>query len=103
MQFAREFRRKWLPGLNIISEESINAEEAFLTDVGAYPTILIASKRTKPLSTQYTHPTGIKQTLEEMGHTVKVGPALGHTPAFVLEASDNDVQGEILFGARMST
>ena len=96
MAFARGFRRKWLPILKIVSEDPVEAGEVFNTDVKVYPTILIASKgegRT-PVLTDSVRRKG--KTLGELGHTVKVGPALGHTAAFVLEPHEHDVEPELL-------
>ncbi len=96
MAFAEAFRRKWLPLLDVISEESLPADEAFVSDVNSYPTILIASKR--PARTCEPNRSLARQgkTLEELGYIVKVGPALGHTPAFVLQPGEEDVEPELL-------
>lgn len=99
MAFAESFRRKWLPALDIVSEDPISADEAFVSDVDSYPTILIATKRSsraKRAFTVYGISEGHGKTLKEAGYVVKVGPALGHTPAFVLEPHENDVESEIL-------
>ena len=96
MAFAEAFRRKWLPLLRVISEERLSATDAFQSDVGSYPTILIASKRTKtaPQISAYSPNDG--KTLKELGCIVRVGPALGHTSAFVLQRNEEDVEPEIL-------
>jgi hypothetical protein len=94
MGFAEGFRQKWLPALNIQSETTLSASEAFVGDVDSYPTIVIAVKRqekTKPRLKRHR-----KKTLTELGCVVKVGPALGHTPAFVLDADEDDVEPELL-------
>ena len=97
MAFAEGFRRKWLPLLKIRSERSVPAAKAFVDDVDSYPTILVAAKLS---STGATAPTVIAphkgKTLIELGCTVKVGPALGHTPAYVLGPEDDDVERELL-------
>lgn len=95
MGFAERFRKKWLPSLNIISETTLSASEAFVGDVDSYPTILVAVKRRskkEPLAKKRHR----KKTLTELGCVVKVGPALGHTPAFVLDADEDDVEPELL-------
>jgi hypothetical protein len=96
MGFAESFRQKWLPSLSIISETTLSASDAFVSDVDSYPTILIAvrrrNKKTKP-RVRLRHR---KKTLTELGCIVKVGPALGHTAAFVLEADEDDVEAELL-------
>jgi adenine-specific DNA-methyltransferase len=98
MAFAEAFRQKWLPQLTIHSERSVLAEEAFVQSVDSYPTILIASKKTsEPRSS--ARATVRKQkgdTLEDLGCIVRVGPALGHTPAFVLGPEEDDVEPELL-------
>lgn len=96
MVFARQFRAKWLPRLTVESNETISATEAFVRCVDAYPTILIATKRRhSPVGT-----TAVRlragQTLEELGCSIRVGPALGHTPAFVLGPDETDIETELL-------
>lgn len=97
MAFAEAFRKKWLPYLEIKSESILLAADAFVRDVDSYPTILIASKKTaksrKPLALRKS---GSSKTLEELGCVVKVGPALGHTPAYVLEPDVHDVEPNLL-------
>jgi len=96
MAFAEEFRVKWLPRLDIRSELSLSASDAFVADVDSYPTILIACKRqpaqTKPQGAQAKS----GKTLADLGYVVKVGPALGHTPAYVLESNEADVEPQLL-------
>ena len=95
---TRNFRQKWLPLLDIVSNDPIDATEAFTTrNVSAYPTILIASKRSTPRrerSPMVAPRAG--RTLQELGCTVKVGPALGVTPAFVLRPEEDGVETELL-------
>ena len=96
MRFAESFRHKWLPALDVLSEDSIPAAEAFISSVLSYPSILIASKRRdgdlRPLKRRNRS----RKNLTELGHVVRVGPALGHTPAFVLPPEENDVEPELL-------
>ena len=96
MAFAEAFRRRWLPALDVISEDSISACEAFVSDVDSYPTILIALKRPERLPATCDHLTRKGQTLGDLGYMIKVGPALGHTPAFVLQPHEKDVEPELL-------
>ena len=96
MAFAEAFRRKWLPALDVIAEDVLSADEAFVSNVDSYPTILIASKRSKTARTASGHSIRKGKTLEELGYIVKVGPALGHTPAFVLQTTEDDVEPELL-------
>ena len=94
---ARNFRQKWLPLLDVVSNDPIDATDAFTRNVSAYPTILIASKRSTPRQERppmVARPVG--RTLKELGCTVKVGPALGTTPAFVLRPDEDGVEAELL-------
>ncbi len=96
MAFAEGFRKKWLPRLDIKSEKVLLASDAFVRDVDSYPSILIASKKPetseKPIRTR----TKRGKTLEELGYVVRVGPALGHAPAYVLEPNEHDVERRLL-------
>ncbi len=97
MAFAGGFRRRWLPLLDIISDCPVKSEVAFNRHVDTYPTILIARKRAtkKPAGRSLDDRQG--STLEELGCTIRVGPALGHTPAFVLDVGDHeDVEPQLL-------
>ena len=57
---------------------------------------IIAQKRPKNRQTKYRQLNKKGKTLKEMGYIVKVGPALGHTPAFVLEPDEHDVEPQLL-------
>lgn len=96
MAFAEAFRRKWLPALEIISDESVRAADAFMSDVDSYPAILIASKRRKRAPALRMRSAAKGRTLKDKGYVVRVGPALGHTPAFVLEPDQEDVEPGLL-------
>jgi adenine-specific DNA-methyltransferase len=96
MGFAERFRKKWLPSLKITSETTLSASEAFVGNVDSYPTILIAVKRRTRKMTPRLKKDRRKKTLTELGCVVKVGPALGHTAAFVLDADEDDVESELL-------
>ena len=96
MAFAEAFRKKWLPNLDIESERTMIAADAFVNDVGSYPMVLIASKRSVKKRPRPNTITSKGRSLEELGCVVRVGPALGHTPAFVLMPDENDVEYELL-------
>jgi hypothetical protein len=96
MAFAEAFRRKWLPLLDVISEDHLPASNAFVKDVDSYPTILIASIRPPQEQIPLVPVVRTGTTLGELGYVVKVGPALGHTPAFVLQQGECDVEPELL-------
>src|SRR5882724_10246145 len=50
MGFVERFREKWLPSLDIKSEMTLSASDAFVDEVDSYPTILVAAKRRKKKS-----------------------------------------------------
>ena len=94
---AGKFRQKWLPLLDIISNESVQATEAFTRSVSTYPTILVALKRSTPKKRQSSIVSSrAGRTLSDLGCTVRVGPALGNTPAYVLQPDEDGVEPEIL-------
>ena len=98
MAFSRAFRRKWLPCIDILSETPTEAAAAFVSSVDVYPTILAAAKRPPRRCTVSPLPQRSKpeQTLSGVGYKIRVGPALGHTPAFVLQPDEADVEPERL-------
>jgi len=96
MAFAEGFRRKWLPRLEIQSEDVLLAADAFVEDVDSYPTILIAAKKLAKAKQPIASKIKRGKSLEELGYVVKVGPALGHTPAYVLEPDEHDVEPKLL-------
>ena len=96
MAFAELFRHRWLPWLDILSNERVNAQQVFDRRVNAYPTILIASKRRTPEAQRPPSGKRTPRTLHDSGYVIKAGPALGHTPAFVIEPGQDDVEPELL-------
>lgn len=96
MAFAEHFRAKWLPRLAIESNDVVEADTAFTRPVAAYPTILIATKRPSTYRPAAPLLGRSGRTLEELGCAIKVGPALGHSPAFVLEPRESDVEPDLL-------
>ncbi len=98
MAFAERFRRKWLPALSVDASIPQSANAAFVRKVDAYASVLIATKRfaTVVLHSAGTRSSRTSQTLLEAGYQIKVGPALGCTPAYVLEAEETDVEIELL-------
>jgi hypothetical protein len=95
MAFAQAFRDKWLRRLTIQSAPDLETADAYTRSVDTYPTLLIATKLAAPRRA-FILKRGKGSTLEQLGCTIKVGPALGCTPAFVLELSENDVEPELL-------
>ncbi|MGY3487945.1 hypothetical protein ACVW1C_005828 [Bradyrhizobium sp. USDA 4011] len=96
MAFAAQFRTKWLPCLDVIAEESVAAASAFMREVDAYPSILAAKKTTARHPLVVRAAGGAERTLREAGYVVKVGPALGHTQAYVLTPDEQEVEAELL-------
>ena len=96
MAFADGFRRRWLPWLDILSNVSVNAADVFDRRVDTYPSILIAAKRTTKAKNGPLTGNCRGQTLAELKCVIKAGPALGHSPAFVLESHEDDVETELL-------
>jgi adenine-specific DNA-methyltransferase len=97
MAFAEAFRTKWLPCLEIESENAVSAADAFVDNVDSYPTVLIARKTAATTqNTPIKNGKSAKKTLAELDCVVRVGPALGHTPAFVLQTGERDVEPELL-------
>ena len=96
MAFGERFRQEWMPWLDILSNDSVNASDVFDQRVDIYPTILLASKRSTPKTKRRPTLRNSSQTLHDLGYAVKAGPALGHTPAFVLQPHEDDVESELL-------
>ena len=96
MAFAEAFRCKWLPALDVSSNETLSAEDAFVSDVNSYPAILIASKRRERISINCHDTATGDKSLAELGYIVRVGPALGISSAFILEPHEQDVESELL-------
>ena len=96
MAFGERFRQEWMPWLDILSNDSVNASDVFHQRVDIYPTILVASKRSTPKTKRRPTLPNASRTLDDLGCVVKVGPALGHAPAFVLRPNEDDVESELL-------
>jgi hypothetical protein len=96
MAFAENFRTKWLPQLDIVSEESLLAMDAYVREVDAYPSILIARRTHKAKSSMATPAIRSSKTIKDFDFKIKVGPALGHTPAFVLDEDEDDAEPALL-------
>lgn len=97
--YGRSFRRKWMPRLDVLHDERVHARRAFKRDVSTYANVLVAYKRWQPkVSRNGVRRRGIGegQTLIERGCVIRVGPALGVTPAFVVEGTSADIEPELL-------
>ena len=95
--YGARFRRKWLPRLAVLSNDPVDAGKAFTRTVSAYARVFIAVKkpRAEPLQ-RAARPRGPGRTLLERGCRIRVGPALGVTSAFVVDAGTADVEEELL-------
>ena len=96
MAFGERFRQEWMPWLDILSNDTVNASDVFDQRVDIYPTILVASKRSTPKTKRGPTLRNPPRTLDDLGYAVKAGPALGHAPAFVLQPHEDDVEPELL-------
>ena len=96
MAFAEGFRQKWLPLLDVRSERRLNAADAFTRNVNSYPMILTASRKQQTKGATVGLVTEGRCLLNELGCIVRVGPALGYTPAYVLEPHEQDVEQALL-------
>lgn len=95
MAFAEAFRNSRLPEVDLLEDRVINPAEAYIKAASTYPSVVIMQRRRvarKPIST-----TSRGLTLKEAGFEVRVGPALGFTPAYVLPLeSAEEVEEELL-------
>ncbi|MDQ8754733.1 hypothetical protein RCO27_00690 [Sphingosinicella sp. LHD-64] len=95
MAFAEAFRRDRLPEIEILKEEKVLPDEVYQRTVDIYPSKLIAKRRT-PLP-EVAGRAAPGRSLLEAGYRVKVGPALGYTPAYVLTERDAEkIEPELL-------
>ena len=97
--YGRGFRCKWLSRLDVLSNRRIEANEAFTRDVSVYANVLVASKRRHPTANGFGarsahRPQG--SSLADRGCAIRVGPALGVTPAFVFDAETADLEPSLL-------
>lgn len=93
--YAEGFRRKWLASMHIETESAGEPTEAFVRDVYVYPEILTARHRGSSKPQTPRRKRGGK-TLAELGCSIRVGPALGITPAFVLTPHEHNVESHLL-------
>ena len=96
--YATDFRRKWLASLEVDTNRPVEAADAFTRDVSAYANLLVASKRDRSegLGCGVVTRPRKGRTLAELGCTIRVGPALGVTSAFVVNDEHVDVEPELL-------
>lgn len=93
--YAEGFRKRWGPRLHIITEAAGHPTDVFDRDVYVHPEILVATWASEPkLKPTKRRTSG--QTLADLGCRIRVGPALGVTAAYVLEAGEDDVEADLL-------
>ncbi len=94
MAFAEEFRRQRLPQVTLLSNDPVDASQAFVRNVDTYSTALVL-RRTRTEQSPALPAIVLPRTIREAGFRVRVGPALGCTPAYVLQPEDQ-VEQELL-------
>lgn len=94
MAFAEGFRKVRLPEVRIVENEKVEPDDVYQRSVDIYPSVLILEKLAKPVAPPAINRQG--KTLAEMGFEVRVGPALGCTAAYVLDADEADAEDELL-------
>ena len=93
--YAEGFRKKWCASLNIRTESAGIPKDLFDRDVYVHPEILTATPRIHA-TPQARKRRSQGNTLADLGCTIRVGPALGVTPAFVLGQDEDDVEQSLL-------
>lgn len=96
MGFAEGFRTRRLPQIEIIRDKAIHADDAFVRSVDAYSSELVI-RRKAVASTASKRRRKASQTLDDAGYKIRVGPALGCTPAYVVSNETADgIEPELL-------
>jgi hypothetical protein len=96
MAFAKGFRDEWLPKTVIERDESLSAATAYIRAVDVYPSVLVIRRewRSSPMRRANDRSTNLR--LVDCGYEIRVGPALGWKPAYVLEPEEDNVEPELL-------
>ncbi len=97
--YGQGFRCKWSLRMRVLSNQRVEADRAFKRPVSVYANVLVVLK----LRTLSTRPVNIQspvilngRTFADRGCVIRVGPALGVTPAFVLADNTVEVEPELL-------
>lgn len=94
MAFAAEFRSQRLLSVTVVRNEQVCAGDVYQRSVDIYPSILILEKL---VERRRRHRAARGRSLDDLGFEIRVGPALGCTPAYVLSSSDTKhVEAELL-------
>ena len=97
--YGRSFRCKWLSRLDVLLNRRVEAAEAFTREVSVYANVLVVSKRRHPKGNGFGAPSAHRtrgRSLADRGCVIRVGPALGVTPAFVFDAETADLEPGLL-------
>ena len=95
MAFAERFRAERLPEIDIEVDDVADADSAYSRSVDTYPTVLVAKRRTSRIDAIFNRPME-RTTIAEAGYEVCVGPALGCTPAFVIDPKETRIEDQLL-------
>lgn len=94
--YAEGFRKRWRSTMCFATEPAGHPTDIFERDVYVHPEILLVTQR-EDFEPRRTKRRTDGQTIAELGCTIRVGPALGVTQAFVLDADEDDVEEELLY------
>ena len=93
------FRRKWLPQLKLLTNRRVDAGEAFTKNVSAYANVLVALKLPESKRNDFWGQIVVSpqaRSLADWGCIIRVGPALGVSPAFVFDNETAEIEQDIL-------
>ena len=93
--YGDDFRARWQKSLQIDTEPAGDPKDIFDRDVYVHPEILTATPRGTSVPSKKKR-RGRGRTLADLDCTIRVGPALGVTSAFVLEHDESDVEFQLL-------
>ena len=93
--YGADFSTRWNESLQIDTEPAGDPKDIFTRDVYVYPEVLTATPRATPRPAKMRRQ-GRGKKLADLDCTIRVGPALGVTPAFVLEPGEADVESQLL-------
>ena len=94
-EYADAFRARWCGLVKFETEQVLDPHKVFIRNVNVQAEILTVVPHKVRRSRRSRRPTK-GQTLKELGCSISVGPALGVTPAFVLEPDEDDVEPELV-------
>ena len=79
----------------MLANDALIASATFVRDVDAYSTRLVLKRVSGAIAVPSPRVRRLR-TVAEAGFRVRVGPALGFTPAYVLEPDESEVEPELL-------